>query len=262
MRSLGIVIVLLILAVGLVYYNCTQNRHNEANIEQDQSVNSMVSGAIHQPHGVNEHANTYDASQDCLYRAYLAAAIFGVLGALAGIYILHRQTVATEIAAKAAKTSADCLKAIQRPWLLVKNVDVTTEELAGGIKAIAIKWDIKNYGKVPGLVTEIGTHIDVVPASHQFTQPTFEKPYAIIFDEPVVPPRGKSFPMISAMKRGWGISEQENVTNGSLIFWISGRILYTSPWKDKYETWFSLKIDDIKTGKNSPVGPKELNKVK
>lgn len=222
---------------------------------------AISSAYEHEPDHETEAGNCYDPRKDCLYRWYLRATIIGVLGGLVGLFFIWLQFCATKTTAIAAKASADCLKAIERPWLLVKNVDVTSIQLAGGIRAIAIQWDIKNFGKSPAFVSAIGTHIDVVPASFPFAEPIFEKTHSIMFDKPVVPPCSRTHKIISAMKRGWSTNEEADVANGAQIFWFSGRITYTSPWKEKYETWFSLKIDDTKTGANSPIGPDELNKV-
>lgn len=104
---------------GLIYYQCTQNRRNEANVKQKQASQIVVPPAVHQPQTQNEHTDTYDASKDCLYRLYLCATIAGFFVALGGIYTIYKQTEATMESARASKQSADTLANVERPWIQV-----------------------------------------------------------------------------------------------------------------------------------------------
>jgi hypothetical protein len=108
---LGLLLFIPISLGALIYYRCTQEGRNEANIEQKQAGETSIPPAVHKPNTQTEQAKTYDAGKDCLYRLYLLATIAGVCVALGGIYAIYKQTEATAIAAKetarAAKAAED-----------------------------------------------------------------------------------------------------------------------------------------------------------
>jgi hypothetical protein len=143
MRLIVAVILLLSASGALICYQCTKNSQSKTEVEKDQSSANALSLAAHQPQDKNETANTYDASNDCLYRLYLFATIAGVFVALGGIYTIYKQTEATRDAAIAAKQSADNLANSERAWVTV---------------------GIENYDRVPR-----GSLYDVVLTNHGST---------------------------------------------------------------------------------------------
>ncbi len=133
--------------------------------------NSDVSRfAIQTPQAQSEKSNSYDASQDCLYRIYLLATIVGVFGAWAGIYVLYRQTTATEKsagaandAAIAASNNAKALMNAERPWLVPKIVrtieQVPNMRQADGGQTYRnvtyFSFWIRNVGRTPAQVVAV-----------------------------------------------------------------------------------------------------------
>jgi hypothetical protein len=212
-------------------------------------------------------SGAYDAGKDTLYRAYLLATIIGVAGAIGGVIVLVRQTIlarksadAAADAARAAKASADAIKAVDRPWLLVCTMSRATAALEGCVSGIAVKWTIKNYGRTPALVEKIESHIDVIPPDFQFpSQPVYEKPLKIFFEEPVVPPDKSTHDILSAMDRAWKSSELSEVSKGNLWHIASGRIVYRDTFGDKHETRFCFRYEAMADAFASPVGPKGYN---
>jgi hypothetical protein len=92
--------------------------------------------------------HSYDARNDTLYRAYLAATILGAAGAIFGIGLLFRQTKATE---EAVRISASNFRVQQRAWLSasIRVVERTPDLLKYRIHS-------KNTGATPALNIQIG----------------------------------------------------------------------------------------------------------
>ena len=134
------------LSVGaLIYYQCAQNRQNEANVEQNQAIKTVVPPAVYQPNTQAEQANTYDASKDCLYRLYLFATIAGVCVALGGIYAIYKQTEATAQSAKAAADSVKLQEIGLKQWIELSHWQVELEALS----RLNLTFQLVNPTKLP-----------------------------------------------------------------------------------------------------------------
>jgi len=213
-----------------------------------------------------EAKNAYDPRKDCLYRWYMRATIFGACGAILGVIVLICQTVllkrstdASKDAASAAKTSADSLKNIERPWVLLNVIDRWAVRGEDGNQRIAVKWRLKNFGKTPALVEKIEGNIDVIPLTHQFSEePVYVKPWSTIYDHPIIPPGEQSFDVVFAMNRDWEEFELSAVTKGALRLIASGHIVYRDPFGDLHETHFCLRSDRA-SDPSVPDGPRKYN---
>jgi hypothetical protein len=105
---------------------------SEAADKQQQSPNVSIDECngcfeVEKPHTKAEKKDTYNAREDTLYRAYLLFTVLGVFGGLFGLRVIYKQSKANEIAAFAAKASADALVASERAWILVLMPDVPVE---------------------------------------------------------------------------------------------------------------------------------------
>lgn len=208
----------------------------------------------------DKETESHYISTDTLYRWYLVATIIGVLGGFIGLRVLYVQTKATKISADAAKGSADSLKAVERPWLLVRYVSATTTVFVPkkGMQVIGVEWDLHNYGRTPALVETIESRIAIVPSDYHFpTLPVYGRPYTV-FEKPVVPPGENSHNVINIIDREWGVGEFQQVVNGQLLFFLCGRVSYKDPFKGVHETRFCLKLD-LNERINSAVGPEGYN---
>jgi hypothetical protein len=133
---------LLLSASVPIYNHGAQHGQYKAHVEQPQSVHAVLAFAVHRPETQTEGNDPYDPRRDCLYRAYLAATIFGVFVALGGIYAIYTQTGATKKAAEAtaqaaeatarsAKASEDSVKLQEgalKPWVNVGNWEAWIEK--------------------------------------------------------------------------------------------------------------------------------------
>lgn len=180
--SIGLLL-LIPLSVGvLVYYQCAQNRRNEANIEQQQAGETATSPTVHQPNAQAEHANTYDAGKDCLYRLYLFATIAGVCVALGGIYVIYKQTEAT---AQSAKETARSAKATEdsvrlqgislRQWVNIERWEVWMDRHEDSTSTLRIRFPVVNPTALPIDLRLIDLNtwilgIDAKPCHERFTE--------------------------------------------------------------------------------------------
>jgi hypothetical protein len=169
-------LLLIPLSIGaLIYYQCTQNRSNEANIKQDQANETPATPAVHQPNTQTEQANAYDASKDCLYRLYLFATIAGVCVALGGIYAIYQQTEATKQAsiattdaaretARSAKATEDSVRLQEsalRQWVNIEQWQVWMDKKTSTLR---IRFQIVNPTTLPldlGVIDMITEVLDI-----------------------------------------------------------------------------------------------------
>ena len=119
----------------------------------------------------------YDAGNDRLYRAYLAATIVGVFVGFVGLVFLVYQTVLTRRSANAAKASADALIGAERPWILLSKASLEFDHIQHSDDAPVIgpRWHavviftITNVGKTPAIVNGVGGGVELVAdLSHPF----------------------------------------------------------------------------------------------
>jgi hypothetical protein len=131
---IGIFIILSLSSGALLYYNCAKENRRKTQVEQNEPSTVVPPAAVHQPQAKNETANSYDAGKDCLYRLYLFATVTGVFVALGGIYVIWKQTEATEKAADAALLNAQAVINSQRSWIAVRTKD---PPIAGSVEFMA-----------------------------------------------------------------------------------------------------------------------------
>ena len=127
----------------------------------------------------------YDPRHDCLYRAYLAFTILGVIGALIGIVVIYLQTKATQESASAAKDAANAAKAnadavinAERAWVFVEIAPTGGSVTFGenwtmGAYSFGFSVDLvcRNEGKTIAWITEKRialASVDIPPKDQQW----------------------------------------------------------------------------------------------
>jgi hypothetical protein len=153
--------VFLLLFAGIfVYYQAAQDSHDETEVKQSQSADTMITATVHTPETQSEHSEPYDARKDCLYRIYLLSTIFGVFVALGGIYAIYKQTEATKKAAEAtslaaeatarsAKAAEDSVKLQEsafKPWVNIGNWEIWIEKKTSKLR---IRFEVINPTELP-----------------------------------------------------------------------------------------------------------------
>lgn len=165
----------------------------------DKTLPNIPSGALNkaEPTATAEPRKSYDASNDTLYRIYLAATIVGVAGGFLGVGILIWQTVLTRRsanaardAANAAKTSSEAIINSERPWLFIKITTSDTETDENGIvKHLGFSVSFQNYGKTPAEVVFFDQHPDCIkdPDDMRFT-PKYRLEGNVMVNTRMIPP--------------------------------------------------------------------------
>lgn len=246
-------------AQGESAYQETQgSQHNQEN-ESLVTVTIRNSGK-QTPITQGGEPDSHYISTESLYRACMWATIVGVAVALGGLVALFIQT-------GAAKASADSLKNIERPWLLLSTIERWSVKGGDNSGHIGIRWTLKNFGKTPALVQKIEGNVDIVSPDYKFPkEPIYKKPYSTIYEQPIIPPGESSFPIVHALDRCWGKTELSDVAHGKVWLIASGHVAYKDPFGASHETRFCLRsgyeefnIADS-TAPSTPVGPEEYNK--
>lgn len=101
--------------------------------------------------------SAYDPTRDTLYRIYLLATIFGVVGAIGGVLVLIVQTKQIRISANAARDAAIAAKASsqaivnsERPWLFIEIKTGPVAITAGQVpEHLSFTIGFRNCGKTP-----------------------------------------------------------------------------------------------------------------
>ena len=212
----------------------------------------------------NAKEQQYDPRSDRLYRAYLLATVIGVLGGIAGIIILIVQTIATKRAANAAKASADTLKAIERPWLLISSYMLVSNqpEVIDGVQEtrMAVYWHFKNFGKTPAFFDGVEGGIDIANPSDAF-KPVY-KPPLIAVEDNVFAQEKESGPLMFTMRKLEN-SEWKQIKEGQLALVFFGVIKYRDAFRGSdcgHLTKFSYRYTaEPNPGFYVTFGPKEYN---
>jgi hypothetical protein len=112
-----------------------------------------------QPYAEQNKADSYNAKQDTLYRAYLWATIVGVGVALGGILAIYKQTkatrdaaIATAQSAKATEKSVNLQETSLRQWLNLEDWEVWMDKRRGIFR---IRFQISNPTKLPLTLSSI-----------------------------------------------------------------------------------------------------------
>jgi hypothetical protein len=161
---------LLILLSGgvLIYYHCADDNRRKTDLKPNQENEVVAPIAVGQPPAQAEHANTYDASRDCLYRLYLVSTIVGVFVALGGIYTIYQQTEATrkaaEATAKSAKATEDSVRLLEsslRQWLNIGHWEIWLEENTNRLR---IRFHVINPTRLPVDLERLELEIQIMSA--------------------------------------------------------------------------------------------------
>jgi hypothetical protein len=171
----------------------------------------------------------YDPFSDHLYRNYLLATVIGVGLSFIVIGMLIWQNVLTRKAVKAAQSSSDALKTIERPWLLLTKADRFGEsgKAADGSheNRYGAQLRYKNFGKTPALIDGITGGAVIIQSLDDPFRPTYKQPYACA-DELVAAPGDESGDIIFMM----GVLSDEEwhrLTRGESFLVMFGEIKYS-----------------------------------
>jgi hypothetical protein len=190
-----VVLLLLLFASPSIQNQSAQNSHTEANVKQPQSTDGASSPSVHQPETKPERNDAYDPRKDSLYRAYLAATIFGVVAALGGIYAIYKQTEATKQAAEAtaqsAKETARSAKATEdsvnlqkialRQWVNVRKWQTAIPDPDKRPEMMQIEFEVINPTRAP--ISLI--YVDITAASGESGARGFPQNMMLIPDNPL-----------------------------------------------------------------------------
>lgn len=135
-----------------------------------------------------KQSGSYDPRYDTLYRAYLLVTILGVLGAVYGLWLIYRQSKATEKAAEAALKNANAIIRAERPWIFIELSDPSERPREAHIQLTA--W---NRGRTPAEITTYTCHNLFTAEKDMPPEPKY--PNVELMYRKYVPPE-KSFPVI------------------------------------------------------------------
>jgi hypothetical protein len=116
---------------------------------------------VDQPQGKSKEQQAKDDSLDTLYRRYMWATIFGVIGAFIGLVVLICQTVISRTAANAAKIAAEAgLKQSEaivtgdRAWIVadIGEIPDTFVPNLNALEVLDVRPLIRNSGRTPGWI--------------------------------------------------------------------------------------------------------------
>lgn len=202
---------------------------------------------------------------------------FGVLAAVCTLRTIRRQTIATETAANAAKTSADAIITGDRPWLLVEKVDVGDKIQSPYLVPVEVNRErlthcvffIKNYGKTPAKML-------AEKAELQMSEKPASPPDASIYrmdqvrEHPSVFPQGEHFAVEAILTQSGIINQADRnaILGGTKFLWLCGCMRYRDTFEREnavdYETCFCYLYETrIKTLEPfwRPFGPHEYNRA-
>jgi hypothetical protein len=173
-----------------------------------------------------------------------------------GLRVSIRATRISRQSAIAAKASADSLKSIERPWLLIESFDYTfgpfQQEDGERRNAYYSVWRFRNYGKTPARILDVGgdlidiRHIGELPPTPAYRKAPHYTDYGILA------PDAKS-DLVEVPAHG-SITEQQS----RLKLVVMGFVRYADPWDEEHETRFCYVRDQF-TGNNDMIGPPSYN---
>jgi hypothetical protein len=174
----------------------------------------------------------------------------GVLGAIGFLQLLvfGLQAVQLQRTVQAAKESSDALANIERPWLLVTDKGHQFK-FVGGKNVPVGHFQVKNYGKSPAWIVEIGGTLETLNnltdlAAEPVYKDTAKDEYrAVVLIPSAMDAEAQytySFAHTSpSADYGW----QRVVQTGDAIWCIYGFVRYTDIFEKTHETRFSCKLD-------------------
>lgn len=161
--------------------------------------------------------------------------ILGVLVAVWTLLVIRRQTIATRIAAMAAKESAESLQNIERAWILLGEFNEERHNYRRD--GIDILLNFHNYGKTPAWVLETSFRFANISDSEYRAALNYEPAFLSKHADPVPP--GKPLPTI---RRPLELSEYlvGRPNQGNLLFF--GFIRYRDVFGKVRETRVRMKF--------------------
>ena len=88
-----------------------------------------------------------------------------------GLRVLQQQAKIAQIAADAAKASADGLKLGERAWMIPRDPSIGYMPTESGTRNYTYFCKLRNFGKTPALITEVGFEIGIVDLLNHIPQP-------------------------------------------------------------------------------------------
>lgn len=257
---------------------CLSQQTSEPSITKGNETNPQTETQAQKPNSDNDRLCTnceinqepqktqqekYDeASEKRLYRWYLWACIVGAFGSVVIVGILVWQNVLTRIAANAAKTSADSLKNIERPWLLITTLQHSSFPFGKERKNTSIAtWFFKNHGRTPAYICEVAGQFTMVEKIADLPAEPIYRRAPTYSDYGVIAPQEEStavhipYDLILVAPDIWSKLKSDEAR---LI--TSGLIRYKDAFGYEHETRFCYLYDWASGQFNDMVGPESYNR--
>jgi len=166
--------------------------------------------------------------------------LVGVIVANRTLNKLSRQTIATETAANAAKTSADAQMAGDRAWLLVEQIAVSYNSSSDA----SFSYAITNYGRTPALVHSLERRLDIADSG---TVPPHGKIYSgkDFLVSPYLIPQNADPAKDTVRLSDISPADFFPLAAGRKFFWAYGVIKYSDVFGTRHETRFCYRSQQV-----------------
>jgi hypothetical protein len=166
-------------------------------------------------------------------------------------FLIFRTLKATEIAAAAAKKSADAIPALERPWIFVEKAHLKRREDAGSPiipNYFSISFVCRNVGRTPAIIEEFFVKIHdkrTIPDIPDYSEPH------IRLRCPATVATNVEFESSS-----FGPPSQPGATSDEVIFYvIYGKITYKELNGTTHHTGFSVEVSPHMAASTSHPNP-------
>ena len=173
--------------------------------------------------------------------------LLAVRVAMSTLDVIERQTNATEVAANAAKASAEALNNIERPWLLLTRADRDGD------------WNFKNFGNTPAFIDEVAATLDILEKPEEVM--TGEPQYVsdcFFKDDPVLAPNTETTRITTTWHNPLSDEAWARILKRELHIVLYGMIRYHDPFGLKHESRFGY-VFDFNLNRFKPCGSKKYN---
>lgn len=236
----------------------TKGQAQEANQTKTptESPSAKSSGVVSQPGTEGDKKKTgqhFRYVHDLFSSTNLPNLLLVLVGG-AGLYfawntlkVIAVQTEATKKAAEAAKTSADALMDIERPWLLVigpqfSNLPRENQEKGQPFQYVAtFAFNVKNYGRSPAWLIACGGTFNTIATPIDLPlEPTYKNHQEVELRGVVVTPSEESPAIRIPHSEDTTISNDDwrQVSEGQKALYVCGFLQYRDAFKRSHETRF------------------------
>jgi len=193
----------------------------------------------------------------------LAALIASIVG-VCTLHDIGKQTRAAVVAANAAKKSADAQINIERPWLLIEELEVSRFMRTGFDRPVQLEGKFScafvNYGKTPARVRALKIRLLLGESDQRPPEPTGVFDTSNFLINPHIIPQNDKRPHKTFIEPDGKFTDAEDVdiAKGRRTVWALGMVRYEDVHGGTYETRICCRYD-FETEKLILDGPPKYN---